>query len=186
MIIKVDENIQLDKITMEDKYSLIKYINHPTIYRNTLTIPYPYTENDADWWIMFVHLKEREEGKLTNWTIRMNGELIGGLGLLLKYPEVPGRDEFGYWLGEPFWNKGIMTKVVKAFSDFCFKELKYLQLEAPVFHYNNASAKVLTKAGFKFIMDIHNKYQKDGRYEDAKLYIKTYKDLAKEDGQLKS
>jgi [ribosomal protein S5]-alanine N-acetyltransferase len=177
MVIRVDDHIQLDKIKTEDKTNLVKYISHPTIYKNTLTIPYPYTDNDADWWIMFVHLKEKEEGKLTNWTIRMDGELIGGLGLLVKYPEVPGRDEFGYWLGEPFWNKGIMTKVVTAFSDHCFKQLNYLQLEAPVFHYNTPSAKVLTKAGFKFVMDIKNRYEKDGKFEDAKLFVKTYKDI---------
>lgn len=177
MIIKVDEHIQLDKITMDDKSNLLKYLNNPAIHRNTLTIPSPYTENDADWWIMFVYLKEKEEKRLTNWVIRFDGKLIGGLGLLMKYPEEQNKDEFGYWLAEPFWNKGIMTKVVKAFSDFCFKELNYEQLEAPVFHYNHASARVLEKAGFKFIRVIKNLYEKDGKYEDALFYAKSKKDL---------
>lgn len=178
MVIKVDEHLQLDKITMDDKYNLLKYLNNPIVYKNTLTVPSPYTENDADWWIMFVYLKEKEEKRLTNWVIRMDGKLIGGLGLLLKYPGDKTKDEFGYWLAEPYWNKGIMTKVVKVFSDFCFNVLGYEVLEAPVFHYNHASARVLIKAGFKFVRDIKDVYEKDGKYEDAKLFVKTKKELS--------
>jgi RimJ/RimL family protein N-acetyltransferase len=39
----------------------------------------------------------------------------------------------GYWLGEPFWGRGIMTGGVRAVTDHALSQRGFLRLEAPVF-----------------------------------------------------
>jgi RimJ/RimL family protein N-acetyltransferase len=56
----------------------------------------------------------------------------------------------GYWLGEDFWGRGIMTEAVAAFIDFCFENFPLRRVSAEVFANNPASARVLEKAGFRF------------------------------------
>ena len=149
MNIEVTEDIFLSQVTRKDKPSLIKYLNDIDIYNNTSNIPHPYTARDADWWIKHVKDKRKENGRLTNFVIRdENFNLIGGVGFHLKYGIDSFKDEIGYWLAKDFWNKGIMTKVIKKFCEIGFAENNLIRIEAIVFENNFASARVLEKNGF--------------------------------------
>ena len=48
MKIQVNDEIYLTEIKTSDKQNLVKYINNPKIANNTLTIPHPYNEANAD------------------------------------------------------------------------------------------------------------------------------------------
>ncbi len=149
MQIQVSGDIFLSQVNKKDKSSLIRYLNDLDIYKNTSNIPHPYTSKDATWWINHVRDKTRESRKLSNFAIRdKNLNLIGGIGFHLKYGIKSHKDEFGYWLAKDFWNKGIMTKVVKKFCEMGFKENNLIRIEAIVFENNTPSAKVLEKNGF--------------------------------------
>ena len=65
--------------------------------------------------------------------------------------------EIGYWIGEPFWNKGIATEAVKLITDYGLKELGLVRIHTGIFEYNTASMKVLEKCGYK----------RDGIFEKA-------------------
>ena len=52
-LIRINENISLSEITLNDVNSLLKYLNDPDIYKNTLRIPYPYKVEDKNWFINF-------------------------------------------------------------------------------------------------------------------------------------
>ncbi len=81
MQIVVNPHIYLTQIKKEDKPSLLKYINDKDVYNNTLKIPSPYTEKNANEWISFVEYSKKETGVLKHWAIKnKNGELIGGVG----------------------------------------------------------------------------------------------------------
>jgi len=56
--------------------------------------------------------------------------------------------ELGFWLGEPFWNRGIMTEAVKAFTALSFESFDLVRIYARVFEWNPASARVLEKSGY--------------------------------------
>jgi len=63
----------------------------------------------------------------------------------------------GYCLNRNYWNKGYMTRVVKALIPFAFD---YLQLNSvKVQHYkeNIGSKRVIIKSGFTYIGDEYNK-----------------------------
>lgn len=173
-MIIINSDIYLSYITKEDKPSLIKYLNDRDIYNNTLKIPFPYTKKDAEDWIHYIELLHQKTGVHKNWAIKnKTGELIGGIGFHNKYGFKSHKDEIGYWLGKPFWKKGIMTKVVSAVCKIGFKEFNLIRIEATVFSSNIPSKKVLTKIGF-LCEGTHSKfYLKDGEFIDADIFALT-------------
>lgn len=168
--IKISASIYLTQIKKEDKPSLIKYINDKDIYNNTLKIPYPYTEQNADEWIDCVEYLKIETGVLKHWAIKNNYELIGGIGFHNKYGTNSHKDEIGYWLAKPFRNKGIMTGVIKNICSLGFNDFKLLRIEATVFSSNISSQKVLGKAGFIKEGLLKNFYLKDEKLINAYVY----------------
>ena len=93
---------------------------------------------------------EKENQVQRDWAIRnKDGEQIGGIGLLFSHGLSAHRSELGYWLAKQYWNQGLMTAVVRKFSDHVFHSTKISRLEALVFEGNDASVRVLEKAGFE-------------------------------------
>ena len=173
MKIEISHNICLTQITIEDKPSLLKYINDKDIYNNTLKIPFPYTEKDADDWISFVESSKTETGVLKHWAIKNEDkELIGGIGFHTKYGLHSHKDEIGYWLGKPFWNKGIITEAVNKICSIGFTDFNLTRIEATVFTSNNSSKRVLEKAGFILEGTLRKFYYKDDKFIDAEIYTR--------------
>lgn len=149
--IYIREFIQLTPFGPEDKPNMLLYLNDPVVYRNTLPIPSPYTETDAEWWIGKTRENFEEYGRTYNWAIRhANHGLIGSVGVLIRTGVEGHLDEIGYWLAEPFRGQGIVTDAVKALSNWLFEIRPALvRIEAKVYSFNPASVRVLEKAGFE-------------------------------------
>ena len=78
--------------------------------------------------------------------------------------------EVGYWLGEPFWGQGIATAAVRAFVKYVFATFDLVRLDACLYEWNPASARVLEKAGFTFEARLKSAVFKDGQLIDTLLY----------------
>jgi len=132
------------------------------------------TPFEEDFFFNLIKEKKEALGKISNWAIRNEaGEFIGSIGLLRKNPDGnPYRDQFGYWLAEPYWGKGIMTKVVKAFTEYCFEHENLNRIEATVFLYNPGSMRVLEKAGYEKEGYLKKAYFKNDQFLDGVLYAK--------------
>lgn len=173
MEILVDKKISLTEYRNTDKAALIRHLNDIDIYKNTLQIPYPYTEDSADFWLDFVSKKYKKIGQTTEFAIRNEQhELIGAIGRLTLEGLNGHADEIGYWLAKTYWNQGIMTKVVKRFTDYCFEEFPLFRIGARVFSYNIGSQKVLQKCGFQKEGYLRKAYKKDDQLIDAVLFAK--------------
>ncbi len=171
IIIKVSKEISLSQIVAGDKEKLTLYLNDRDIYMNTLRLPHPYTLRDAEWWIHFVERCKKQIGRLNHFAIRDKSEnLIGGIGFNNKYGKNSQRDEIGYWLARPFWNRGIMTETVNKICEFGFDCYDFLSIEAIVFDFNAASARVLEKNGFQKDGIIKKYALKDDCYIDGICY----------------
>lgn len=167
----VNQQIYLDQLLIRDLPVLQQNINNYEIYKNTLNIPYPYTTQDAEFWFNQTNKLNKKYGVNTNWVIRnKEGELIGGIGNMLKYGVDAHKDEIGYWLAKPYWGKGIMTEVVKKYVTYLFKTTSIIRIEATIFARNKASEQVLLKSGFGLEGNLRKSYLKDGEYLDGKLY----------------
>ncbi len=150
-----------------DEASLVRHANNRNVSGNMRDrFPYPYTPADADEWIG----KASAETPTLNFAIVIEKDAAGGIGL------VPGADvfrrsaEIGYWLGEPFWGRGIVTEAVRVVTDYAFATLDVGRVEAWVFGWNPASMRVLEKAGYALEGRARRAVTKDGRTGDRVLY----------------
>ena len=152
-----------------DRTALLRYANNRNVWRNLKDrFPHPYTEADADAWLAL----NRRSPDRTGWAIEVDAEAVGGIGL------VPGADvhakqaHIGYWLGEPFWGRGIMTAVVQTVAAHALTRLGFVRLEAPVYAWNPASMRVLEKCGFTREGILRGSVFKDGQLIDSVLYAR--------------
>jgi len=168
--------IKLKRFTLRpfrkgDERSLWKNANNKKIYKNTMTMPYPYTLNEGRKWVA-KNLKEAKskKPKMVNFVIDINGEVGGSIGF---YIEEGCKAEIAYWLSEKYWGKGIMTEAVKLVTKFGFDELKLRRIYALVFSFNKSSMRVLEKSGYKFEGILRKNAKKEDKFLDQYLFAKT-------------
>lgn len=140
------KNVVLRSLDLTDKTGLALLANNKNIWDNLRDfMPFPYTVDDA---IFFINLAQKEDPQMT-FAIEFDGQLCGVIGLVGQPDVYRKTAEIGYWIGEPFWNKGIATIAVNLITDYGFDQLDLLRIHTGVFEYNNASMKVLEKCGYK-------------------------------------
>jgi len=80
--------------------------------------------------------------------------------------------EIGYWIGEPYWGKGIVTTAVELITDYGFDQLKLKRIHTGIYEYNKASIRILEKCGYKFEGIFEKNVFKDGEFYDEYRYGK--------------
>ena len=140
------QRIKLRTLCPEDKKVLAQLANNKKIFDNVRDFfPFPYTEKNA---IEFIEMCSKEDPAYT-FAIEYQKELAGVIGLVPQSDVYRKSAEIGYWLGEPFWNKGIATEAVKLMTDYAFNTLKMVRVYTGVYDFNKASQRVLEKCGYK-------------------------------------
>jgi RimJ/RimL family protein N-acetyltransferase len=153
----------------DDRESLVRFANDRDVARNlTHTFPHPYTEADAESW--FALLAQMPEP--TAWAIDVDGVAVGGVGVILGEGVYGKTAQFGYWLGEPYWDRGIMTAAARAASDYAMSRFGLVRLEARVFEWNPRSMRVLEKCGFEREGTLRKSVFKEDRVIDSVLYAR--------------
>lgn len=158
---------QLRSFLPDDAASLAKYANNRNVSRNLRDrFSYPYRIEDA---AAFIRLASEQDPE-TTFAIASDTEAIGGIGLEL-YDDVHRRSaQVGYWLGEPFWGRGIATLALQAITDYAFAQFDLARVYAYVYEWNPASARLLEKAGYEYEGRLRKSVIKDGQTIDQFLY----------------
>jgi ribosomal-protein-alanine N-acetyltransferase len=150
-----------------DEASLVRDADNRNIW---LTVrdrfPHPYTPAHADAWIARV-TSDRPE---THFAIDLGGQAVGGIGLDLQEDVARYSAELGYWLGEAYWGRGIMTAAVARFTEYAFRSFELCRIYAMVFETNPASCRVLERAGYTLEGRFRHAVYKDGRILDQYVY----------------
>jgi RimJ/RimL family protein N-acetyltransferase len=150
-----------------DEESLVAHANNHNVWRNMRDrFPHPYTTDDAREWIRRIG----EESPLTNFAIVVDGEAAGGIGLVLNGDIHRCSAEIGYWLGETFWGRGVMTEAVRALTQWAFDNFNLSRIYAGVLEWNPASMRVLEKAGYQFEGRLRKAVVKQNRVMDEFIY----------------
>ncbi|MEO8064097.1 MAG: GNAT family N-acetyltransferase [Pseudomonadota bacterium] len=153
----------------DDRPSLLRFANNRNVWRNlTHRFPHPYTDADADSWFS----KLAVNAGRTHWAIEVDGLAVGGIGTDPGEGVYAKSARFGYWLGEPYWGRGIMTAAVHGTVEHIFGHFDLVRLEAPVFEWNPPSMRVLEKCGFIREGVLRKSIEKDGQTIDAVLYAR--------------
>ncbi len=158
---------QIRSFRPDDAPALAKYGNNRAVWRNIWDLhPYPYRISDAVDWIQHAMQQDPE----TIFAIASADEAIGCIGMLPQDDVARLSAEVGYWLGEPFWNRGIATEALNALTEYAFSELGLVRLYATVMEWNPASARVLEIEGYQYEGLLRKSAIKDGRIIDQWLY----------------
>lgn len=153
-----------------DEETLPRHANNRKVWLNLRDrFPHPYTRSHAEEFI------KRIKGvtPATNFAIDVEGEAVGGIGLVLHDDVERCSAEIGYWLGESFWGRGIMTAALVTVTEFAFKEFNLTRVFAVPYARNAASLRILEKAGYLFEGVMRRSAIKDGVVLDQLMYAKT-------------
>ncbi len=74
--------------------------------------------------------------------------LLGGISLSNVRRGVAQCGTLGYWIGESYARQGYMTEALQLIIEFCFGQLALHRIEAACLPHNEASQKLLRRAGF--------------------------------------
>lgn len=155
--------------SMADAEDLASAINNKKIHDNLRDgLPFPYTVFDARDYIQSV-LDAPKDNQYA-WAIQLDGRAIGSIGVFRKDNIHCRTAEMGYYIAEPYWGKGITTDAVKEACEYIFAHTDIVRIFAEPFAYNEASCKVLEKAGFAFEGRLCKNAVKNGQVIDMKLY----------------
>ncbi len=147
--------------------SLVKYANNWNVAKNmTDKFPFPYSESDG---IAFIEFATKDN-PIHIFTIDINGQAVGGIGIHLQDDIHRRNAELGYWLAEPFWGKGIISSAVKQAIDYAFDTFDIDRVFARPFGTNLASQKVLEKNGFVLEGRFEKVLIKNNEYLDELIY----------------
>lgn len=153
-----------------DEPSLVRHANNRKVWMNVRDhFPHPYTHGDAVRWVQHASLHLSE----SVFAIVVNGEAAGSIGLIAKDDVYRKSMEIGYWLGEDFWGRGIVTEAVGAVTRYGFEQFDIVRIYADIFDWNTPSARVLEKNGYRCEARLSRAVVKDGIVTDALLYAIT-------------
>ena len=159
----------MSPLRFSDSPRLVHWLNESMIHRTTLSIPFPYGDDNAEQFIEFANQSESRFGLPTHIAIREGDEqLIGCIGI--DNLKVGHCGELGYWLAKPYWNRGIMTQCVREFCETAMTQWQLIRISAHVFVGNQGSARVLEKSGFHLEGTLRKYYLKESQSIDAHLY----------------
>ena len=162
-------NFELREWRLSDAASLAEHANNINVWNNLRdALPHPYSEEDGK---TFIEMALSQPKPATLLTIAVDGKAIGSIGIVLRTDVERISAELGYFIGEKYWNRGIMTEAVKQMVTYSFTNFPQLhKIYATPFDFNIASHKVLQKAGFEREAILKQAAIKNGKVVDLHYY----------------
>lgn len=136
-----------------DVPDLVRLADNRAIADRLARLPHPYTRADG---VAFVELFAQRPDERP-YAITLDDRFVGIVGLSFADGEPA---ELGYWLGEPWWGRGLMSEAAKALVEAAFATGRIATIGARVLPSNAASRAVLVKTGF---VEIGTGIGRDGR-----------------------
>jgi len=163
----MQEEFILKKLDLADALIFALHANNYNVWVNlTDRFPHPYTEENAKDFIKMTiaHQPTQIRG------IYIGDEPIGAIGLHPLEDVFKNNIELGYWIAEPYWGKGIMTKAIGQTVEYAFSNFDINRIFARPFGRNIGSIKALEKNGFQLEATLPKTIFKDGKFEDELIY----------------
>lgn len=157
----------LRTLTLQDAASLAHHANDFAVWINLKdAMPHPYQLSDAEWFINHV----ADDDPVQKVGIEVDGEVAGVMGINILTDVYHQTADFGYWLGQAHWGKGIVSAAVGQFVAYVFDHFDLHKISAGVYARNSGSIRVLEKNGFQFEGTLKEHVFKNGKFEDECRY----------------
>ena len=162
------ERLLLKQILAEDQQFIFEGLSHPEVipFYGVRYASFEETKQQLDWYEKMLQEDTGIPWKMVN---RVTGENIGVISVY-SYQKQHNKAEVGFWLLPQYWNKGIAVEALRAVLDYWKRERNLHRLEAFVEEGNEASSRLLEKAGFLYEGKMRDCEIKNGRYISLKVY----------------
>lgn len=173
-------NVVLRSLTLADAENVAAAMNNEKVLANLRDgIPFPYTLTDAEEYISY--LLGADKNAVFAFAVGVDGKAAGIISAFRQNNIHYRTAELGYFIGEEYWGKGVMTRAVKLACGYLFDNTDLLRVYAEPFATNHASCRVLAKAGFSFEGVLVSNAYKNGKVLDMKIYALVREEECAED-----
>lgn len=152
---------------VRDVASLVANANDRDIWLNLRDrFPHPYTIRDGASFIKVA----RDLRPETFFAIAVDDNAVGGIGFVLQHDVERVSAEIGYWLGRPYWGRGIASEALVALTRHAIDAHGLTRVFALPFAHNVASCRVLEKSGYVLEGRLRRSAIKNGQIIDQLQY----------------
>ena len=137
------DNLVIKKPSEKHLNSLIKELNNWNISKWLIEVPYPYTVDDAKYWV-----KKTKQDEYS-FNIFLKNKLIGGVSL--SNLRENSKWELGYWIGEEYWGNGYAIEACENLISYFFSNTNNSIIYASHMKDNIKSKKIIINLGFKLV-----------------------------------
>lgn len=168
--------LNLDQPVESDIPDIVAALNHKIYSENMTPIPFPYQEENAEFWISMAE-KGLEHGNQCIFAIREKAspKIIGGIGLTVDKND--NKAEVGYWISQDYWKMGYASEALETILKFGLEELKLKRIFATHYDFNPASGRVMEKAGMQKEGFLKAHTKKYGKYHNHVIYAVVNEDI---------
>jgi RimJ/RimL family protein N-acetyltransferase len=160
-------NVSLRPFSIDDMYALANLANDVEIFNNVRDrFPFPYRREHAE---SFIRNANKDPDELVL-AITCDAKLAGSISLTRQTDIFRLTAELGYWVGRPFWRKGVATDAIKQICTLGFNTLGLIRIHATVADFNIGSQKTLLKCGFTHEGTMRSAFIKNGIVGDELIF----------------
>jgi RimJ/RimL family protein N-acetyltransferase len=126
------------------------YAGDIEVARMLAQVPHPYPDGEADAFIAEMAAADLSREPMRVFAIEVGGRFAGTIGV--TSPALFREDPvgFGYWLGKPYWGRGLMTEAAHVLiREFVFGMLGRSEIASGMYTDNLASWRIQEKLGFE-------------------------------------
>jgi RimJ/RimL family protein N-acetyltransferase len=140
-----------------DAVRLAALANDMAICSMTTRMPYPYALDDARNFIQLA--RDGDPARDAAFVVELEDEgVVGAVGF--HKPDSHQPVELGYWIGRPYWGRGVATAAATAALRWARTDWGRKAVFAGHYTDNDASAQVLIKSGFLYTGEVQKRYSR--------------------------
>lgn len=178
--IPVDEDIELKLVRPDDAPRIFAVTDRDRAYLGEWL---PWVENtrsvaDTEGFVRRA-MDQMRRGEGFHACIEYRGEFAGIIGHVYLNPQ-DRRTELGYWLGQPFQGRGIMTRACRKLVDYAFESLGANRVEIRTDVDNRKSRAIPERLGFVQEALLREAVLEHGDYRDVVMYAKLRREWERE------
>ncbi|NDA46725.1 MAG: N-acetyltransferase [Alphaproteobacteria bacterium] len=131
-----------------DAKAIAELATDPDLARLTARVPHPFQPGAA---AEFILTSRSDNVKANSLTLVLVPKRHGAdpIGCISLRPREEGKLSLGFWLGKPYWGRGLMTEAVRELIDLTFRMTDVQDLQTYALFGNQSARRVLEKCGFQ-------------------------------------
>lgn len=165
------QRLILRPLALSDAPAIQRQFDNWNIIRNLASVvPWPYPDDGAETFIKLQLEKIAAGEEIYQWVLVLrsgDGQAIGNIHFRPRADNPKGNR--GFWIAEPYWNRGLMTEAIASVNDFAFGTLGIESFYVCNAVSNEASRRVKQKTGAEFVGYIelphHNGQSRSEKWE---------------------